>query len=356
MKSYIGLNTERQAAKILQSLFEEIPQIEVDRFEREAQLKSGARFDIVAELSYAGTPAKFVVEVKGNGQPRVVREAALQLKRLLRDQNDEAIPLVMAPYLSEQAREVCKEEGVAYADFVGNTHIVFGSIYIDRQVSDRPEPDRRSLRSLSKPKTARILRVLLRDPGYAWRVNNLADVAKVSVGLVSNVGKVLRERGWVEQSSLGLTVTDPNDLLDSWAEEYSLPKGEELRFYTHLHGEALIDRLRTLAASDARIVMASFSAAAWLAPYVRQSTTYFYADEQGLETLQQALELKPAATGGNLIIRIPDEDGVLDDHVEPADGVAVTSPVQTYLDLLQYGERGLEGAEHLRNNLLKWSR
>jgi hypothetical protein len=103
-------------------------------------------------------------------------------------------------------------------------------------------------------------------------------------------------------------------------------------------------------------VLAGFSAADWLAPYVRQSTTYFYADEQGAEALKQALDLSPAAKGANCVIRIPEEDGVLEDHVEAGEGLRVTSPVQTYLDLLQLGERGREGAEHLRNQKLKWPR
>lgn len=323
---------------------------------REVSLSSDHRFDVVADLILAGRPVRFVAEVKANGQPRVVREAAMTLKRLLRDQSQSTIPLVMAPYLSEQARAVCKEEGVGYADFLGNAHLVFDMVYIDRQVADRPEPERRALRSLSKPKTARILRLLLRDPGHAWRVTDLAEAGKVSVGMVSTVGKVLRERGWAEQTADGLVLVDPNDLLDSWAEDYVPPRTEELRLYTHLHGNALLDRVRSAASQDGKIVLAGFSAADWLAPYVRQSTTYLYADDEGTETLKQMLDLKPAAKGANCVIRIPEEDGVFEDHVEAADGLHVTSPVQTYLDLLQLGERGREGAEHLRNHKLKWPR
>ena len=45
------------------------------------------------------------------------------------------------------------------------------------------------------------------------------------------------------------------------------------------------------------------------------------------------------------------------DHVVPiADGIAATSPVQTYLDLTQAGEGGCEGADHLRATLVEWPR
>jgi hypothetical protein len=356
MNQYSPLNAERRAARVLEDLLAEIPQVEVVSMKREVALIGDYRFDVVAELALAGRPAQLVVEVKANGQPRVIREAAIKLKRLLRDQSQGAVPLMMAPYLSEQARAVCKEEEIGFADFLGNAHIVFDTVYIDRQVADRPEPERRALRSLSKPKTARILRLLLREPSQVWRVSSLAEEAQVSVGMVSTVGKALRERGWAEQTGDGLVLVDPNDLLDSWAEEYVPPRTEELRLYSHLHGDDLLKRIRSAASCDGRFVLAGFSAADWLAPYVRQSTTYFYADEQGAEALKQALDLSPAAKGANCVIRIPEEDGVLEDHVEAGEGLRVTSPVQTYLDLLQLGERGREGAEHLRNQKLKWPR
>jgi hypothetical protein len=104
-----------------------------------------------------------------------------------------------------------------------------------------------------------------------------------------------------------------------------------------------------------RAVLASYSAADWLAPYVRQQTTYLYADEAGFNALASGLDLAPAAKGANVVVRIPDEDGVLDDVVEVSDGIFATSPVQTYLDLMNAGERGQEGAQHLRAKLLEWN-
>jgi len=40
--------------------------------------------------------------------------------------------------------------------------------------------------------------------------------------------------------------------------------------------------------------------------------------------------------------------------VRPEPGIACTSPVQTYLDLIDGGERGREAADHLRRELLQW--
>lgn len=346
---------ERRAAEALKAFLGTIPQLSLsDMVVTGKPDESDPSVDIVADTEFAGRPMRLVVEVKGNGQPRMAHQAAYQLKRYLDRSGQDGVPMFMAPYISEQSQAVCREEGIGYLDFEGNARIAFESVFIDRRVEGKPEPERRALRSLFKPKSARILRVLLNEPNRAWRVTELAQEAKVSIGLVSTIGSALREREWADQSRQGLRLTDPSGLLDEWARNYEPPKGEDVRLYTHLHGKALAEQLRDLGTGGGRVVLGSFSAADWLAPFVRQGTSYFYADERGLEALQAALNLTSPAKGANIIVRVPDDDGVLDDARTIAPGLFATSPVQTYLDLMIGGERGVEGAAHLKDKLLRW--
>lgn len=348
--------TERRAAEALKAFLGSIPQFALGQLTVTGELgESDPGVDIVAETEFAGRPVKLMIEVKGNGQPRIAHQAAYQLKRYLDQTGQDGVPMFMAPYLSEQAQAACRDEGIAYLDFQGNARLVFDTIYIERKVEGKPDPERRSLRTLFKPKSARILRVLLNEPQRAWRVTKLAEEAKVSLGLVSTIGSALRDRDWADQTEQGLRLVDPSGLLDEWARNYEQPKGEEVRLYTHLHGKALSERLRDLAPMEGRVALASFSAADWYAPFVRQSTSYFYADEKGLGALQTVLKLTSPAKGANIVVRVPDEDGVLDDARTVAPGVIATGPVQTYLDLMAGGERGAEGAEHLKDKLLRWS-
>lgn len=353
MKFPNPLKVEREAEKALRNLLGEIPGVSIARITHEPHVED-ATIDILVEASTGSGPLRLAVEVKSNGQPRLIKDAINQLRHYLKDSPNSATPIVMAPFLSEQSRAICTQEKVGYIDFHGNARVVSNTIYIDRQVPGRPDPERRALRSLFKPKSARILRCLLRDIERRWRVTELAEAASVSVGLVSTVGSSLRERGWMEHTDDGFLLTDPAALLESWAEEYEPPKGEEKHFYTHLHGQALTEKLKSLSAGHGRIVMSSFSASDWLAPYVRHSTRYFYADEEGLSKLVEGLDLTSPTRGANISVRVPDEYGVLDDSVSVADGLEATSPVQTYLDLMHAGERGQEGAEHLRAALLDW--
>lgn len=346
---------ERQAAETLKAFLGTIPQLSLAHMSfvgESGHANNGV--DIVAETEFAGRPMRLVVDVKSNGQPRMAHQAAYQLKRYLRQSGQGGVPMFIAPYLSKQSQAACREEGIAYLDFEGNARIAFDTVFIHRQVEGKPDPERRALRSLFKPKSARILRVLLNEPARAWRVTELAEAAKVSIGLVSTIGTALRDREWAEQSDQGLYLADPSGLLDEWARNYEPPKGEEVRLYTHLHGKAMTERLRDLVGEEGRVALASFSAADWYAPFVRQNSSYFYADEKGLGVLQALLSLSAPAKGANVIVRVPDEDGVLDDARPTAPGIIATSPVQTYLDLMAGGERGVEGAEHLKEQLLRW--
>ena len=103
-------------------------------------------------------------------------------------------------------------------------------------------------------------------------------------------------------------------------------------------------------------MLASYSAAQWLAPYARAATHFFYADGKGLDALQHELKLSSATKGENAVITRLNDHGLFHDSVEPAPGIICTSPVQTYLDLAGAGERGREAAEHLRQEKLTWPR
>lgn len=351
-----ALNVERQAVREIEAFLGGLPNMEIDHIDRvDDRSARNAGVDVVVRSRFGGKPLLFVIEAKSSGQPRNVRQAAHQLHRYL-DGHPHAVPIVMAPYLSPQARDACREEQVGYLDFMGNALVVFDTVYIEKEVSGRPEPERRLLRSFYKPKSARILRQLLSEPGRSWRTAELAEAAKVSAGLVSTLSARLRERGWAEQTAIGLVLVEPDDLLDSWAENYDPPRGEEHRCYTALHGPALFNRLRGSEIEEGRVALASFSAAEWLSPLVRHPNTYFYADEVGLASLTRIVRLSEARQGANVIIVVPEEDGVLDDARPVANGLVATSPVQTYLDLFHAGDRGREGADKLREQLLDWRR
>jgi hypothetical protein len=348
---------EMNAADALRGVLREVPVI---KFKDLKVTPSGPDpgIDGVAQINVSGKPHTLLYQCKSNGQPRYVRTALLQLREYVSRLGKNVTPILIAPYLSPEAQALCRESEVGFLDLAGNARVVFNGVFIERVVGNKPPSARRELRSFFKPKAAQILRVILRNPERAWRVTELARVAAVSLGHVSNVRAALLDREWARVSLEGLSLSEPDKLVDAWRDAYEPPAGRRLRFYTALHGSTFEEASRrALSATEngGQAILSSFSAARWLAPYARVSTQYLYAEENGLDRLQRLLNLSSPSKGENVMITVPKDHGIFRDTIEPAPGVFCTSVVQTYLDLTAAGERGREAADHLRREKMKWN-
>lgn len=348
---------ESAAVKALRGLLERVPAIKIVDIQHEP-VGPDRGVDIVAHIEVSGRRHTLVCEVKSSGQPRHVRMAALQLRNHMVHHEQQATPIFIAPYLSPEAQALCREESVDFLDLEGNARLLFDTVFIERLVASKPAVERRELKSMFKPKSAQVLRVMLRDPSRAWRVTDLAQNAGVSLGHVSNVRASLLDREWAKVSDGGLFLSDPDALLNGWRAAYEPPAGKRMSFYTTLHGGAFEEAARRVLLSERttrHAAFASFSAANWLAPYGRTGAQYLYADEAGVERLHAGLKLSSVSKGENVVVTLLKDPGLLHDTVEPAPGAICTSPVQTYLDLTVAGERGQEAANHLRREKLTWS-
>lgn len=349
---------EQKAAEALLTLLKQVPVIDPQSVYSESRPWDG-RYDFVVTMDFVdGQHRTLVCEVKPNGQPRHVRNAALALRDWVNQYDKHAIPVLIAPYLSNEARTICIDQQVGFLDFEGNCRLTFDGIYIERQVPTKPAIERRDLKSLFTPKSAQVLRLMLRDPDRQWRVTDISQETAVSVGHVSNVRNALIEKEWAEVGEDGLRLTNPDALLDVWREAYEPPAGERMAFYTTLHGRAFDEALRHvfdgLGESNGLAMLASFSAARWQAPYAKSGSQFFYANQEGLNRIKRSLNLASAVKGENVVITVLDDDGLFKDIDTPAPGIFCTSLVQTYLDLSAAGERGQEAADHLRHQKLIW--
>lgn len=348
-----------QGQAALRTLLSDVPFVEIRQVTHDEQ---PGRVDLLVEITAAGKPYNLICEIISNGQPRYVSGALLRLRNVSAPARNEYIPLLIAPYLSPATRLLCRQNQVNCLDLMGNAFITFDKVYINREVPDQPKGERREMKSLFRPRSALVLKAMLRDPGKPWRVADLAQVTGVSLGHVSNVRAGLLDREWAAKGDAGIYLTKPDELLDTWKDNYEPPSGKPMSFYTTLHGSAFetaardaLAQCKTSKTSQGIAAFASFTAANWLAPYGRNSNRYFYANESGMAALVEALKLAPATKGANVTITVPDDWGVFSDLEEPAPGAVCTSLIQTYLDLSIAGERGEESAEYLRQEKMKWS-
>jgi hypothetical protein len=355
--------SQASAVEALRQLVSQVPVITLKDIEITSPPNSNRRIDMLVHIDAHDQNYMIVCEAKAQARPRDVRLTVYQLRDYISRLGKNAIPMLIAPYLSPDAQHICIDHNVAFLDLEGNARLTFDGVFIERSVqSGLSHSELRKVKSIFKPKAARILRLMLRDPDHTWRFRDLAKAAGVSLGQVSKVSTALMSREWAkpgEGSKQGIQLAKPDAILDEWRLVYGIPDGERISFYTVLHGASLEKEVRNILSAnseDGRAILASLSAAQWLAPYARTALTHFYADELGIERIKSALKLSSAAKGENMVIVLPRDEGIFRDAVEPAPGIVCTSPVQTYLDLSILGDRGREAAEHLRSVLLRWKK
>jgi hypothetical protein len=346
-----------QALAKVRELLNPVPFVSLGSQAMEPAPAAHWRPDFAIDIQADGEPWQLICEVKADGQPRHIRNAALQLKDYVRriasaNPQAHAYPVVVAPFISPASAEICKEAQVGFADLAGNGHLAFGRVYIDRSAAGNPFKKKRELRSVFTAKSARVLRRLLAEPHRLWRVVDLVEQAQVSLGQVSNLRRRLLDEEWAVIEKGGFRLAKPRELLDAWRGAYRLEPARSEACYTLLHGEGLDKALRAAfadAGNGEHAVLASYSAGRWLAPFARVASQYLYVDERGEAALRKHLKLEPSGKGANVSLMFPKDEGVFLDRVEAAKGMWSTSPIQTYLDLSASGERGAEAAEHLFN-------
>lgn len=347
---------ESQAADQLEHLLRRVVSLQLQSIKSAPFIKNSG-VDLTATVRAAGRDYHLLCEVKSSGQPRHAREAINQLRASAGKLKQDSVLIFIAPFLTSATQQLCREESVGYLDFEGNAFVSFGPVYIERSTDSRPQAERREIRALFKPRSAQVLRILFRDPSRVWKLSELAAQSGVSIGHVSNVRDALADREWLAKQSNGFYLNSPDALLDSWRDAYSVPASEELRLYTPLHGKQWEHALRQFfsQSSGEEVALASFSAAQWITPYARVSTNYLYATPTIQAALEHALSLSKPSMGENVILRVPNDEGVFTDSFRAEGGMRCTSPLQTYLDLNQGGERGQEAAEFLRKAKLTWA-
>jgi Transcriptional regulator, AbiEi antitoxin, Type IV TA system len=349
---------KEQLLKALEGVLANVPALGRVQWRREVG-KSAHRLDAVLDLRFkGGKRQRWVIETKGLPlEPNIAGYLALGLPELIaKGAGDYAV--VLAPYVSPRSGEILARRGVGYCDLSGNCRLVSGPLYVERSGLPNAFARKASQGSLFTPGSERVLRALL-DPenqGRSWSVRELAQGAWpcVSVGQAHKVTKRLEAEAFLRRVTGKLSLVEPEKLLEAWSAGYRAGRNREARFYSPLAPAELHKRAAALLARKAKGepvgALASFSAAEVLAPFVRQHRFLMYW-KGDRKKLVAALEVKPVSSGDNVVILEPYDDGVL--YPFPAAPVAVTGPVQTYLDLMASPARGEEAAQAVFERYLR---
>ena len=197
------------------------------------------------------------------------------------------------------------------------------------------------------------MRVLLVDPQHAWRLEELAKAADVSLGHAHNVTKRLEQLGWTARGDhQRIHLVRAGDLLDAWADSYSYRRSD---IGTYLWPEritrkGIAELGRVAHAEGRRYAFTLHAGAALVAPSARFPAIHCYV-EGSPEPLVHALGLRPGEGEGHVYLMAPYDEGVFYAPLTKG-GLPVVCLPQLYADLYQYERRGREQAIHLRREAM----
>jgi hypothetical protein len=339
----------QQARTTLGQILAAIPKLKVEWGPNESPVaKGGGQVDFTLEIQHDNYIHKVLGEFKAQGFPQQLRTAIDQLLRYRHKAGGVLDQLlVAAPYISPEGAQLCRDDNVSYFDLAGNCRIAMGLLYIERTGFANPfQKNAMAAPSLYGMRGERILRTLLTDPKKAWKVVPLAQQTGVSAGTVSIVRQLLIERDWAKDTPLGILLTQPQLLLQDWAQVWSRRAFRPFPYFSRVGIEETEKKLAAFGLAQKRNVALTGAAAAWrYAPMTRYQRTQVYWDGEP-EELARALDLRKTDSGANVHVLAPRDRGVFD-FLETIEGVPLVCSVQAYLDLQRDPARGKEAAEQL---------
>lgn len=280
------------------------------------------------------------VRVQDRLEPRGVASLVREEQEALR--NGAAV-LAVAPWLSRATRDRLAAEGISALDLTGNARIVLTDpgLFVCVDGAER-DPSPAAVRvTLKGESAARVVRRLVEvDPPVG--VRELADRARVTPGYVSKLLSMLDEQDAVERVDGKVVEVKRPRLFELWADDS--PIRSRTRTTSWLDPRGLKALLTKLPSFDGRYAVTGSLAAVRYAPVAESRLASIYVEDA--ESAAEALGLRAADAGANVLLLESEDDGVFDGaDPDTANGVTYASIAQVAVDLLTgTGRSPAEGA------------
>jgi len=270
----------------------------------------------------------------------------------------ESVPLIVVPYMGKSGIDFCQDQDLSWIDLSENAHIKAPGLLI--HVEGRPNRFKNVGRpaNLFAPKSARIARQLLIEPGKSYNQRELSQITGLDEGHTSRIVRRLEELNLIERDDQGsLRPSDSDQFLDAWLEAYAFSNHQIIKGHIAARsGEELLKRITETLAEHQIDYAATGLAGAWQYTHFAKFrlVTLYLADPPG-KNLFDRLHFREDDRGSNTWLVVPNDKGVF--HGSSArDGIVCVHPVQIYLDLKGQPERAKEAASMVRHESLQWGR
>jgi hypothetical protein len=337
---------EPEALRILR----DVPGVAVEPVRTAGGSGSG---EAVLRFGRAAEPVALEVKRQANAA------TAWQLVRRAQAESEGHV-LLVAGATTAEARDILERHGVAVVDGRGNAHVELPGLLLHteggRQRGDAPGPQPRA-RLAGKGGVA--AQALLLAPERAWKVQDLAAEAHVSVGLAHRVLARLEAEELVAAEGAGpgrvRHVADPTALFDLWAEENTDRAVRRVRAYRLARDpRELADAVSAgLDAAGIDHAVTGAAAAGRIAPYVTAvPVSEIWVDSIApLDDAVSATGAEEADTGHNLAFVQANGDEPLAFR-RKVEGTWIVNAFRLFYDLRNDPRRGREQADALRREVI----
>jgi hypothetical protein len=164
------------------------------------------------------------------------------------------------------------------------------------------------------------------------------------------VKKLLLDREWIKVEKIGFVLTEPEQLLNDWKENYSFRRNKTIDLYSIKSlAQIEIDISEYCRQKSLKYAFTGFSGTARFAPSVRYNRVMAYIEEVNKDVISD-LGLKEVSSGATVTLLRPYDDGIYYGS-RAVDDSWIVSPIQLYLDVIGFRGRGEEAAQELLNQV-----
>lgn len=254
--------------------------------------------------------------------------------------------LIIAPYLTDRARELIERGGAGYADATGNLRLALRrpAVFIQSSgASSDPWRTERPLRSLRGAVAGRGVRALC-DFRPPYGVRELAARANMLPGTLSRLLAFLEEEALVRRGNRGrVEDVDWPALIRRWTVDYSFSKSNEIQGFLEPRGLAELER--KLLASSLRYAVSGSLATRSASPVAPSRLGVVYVE--AIPRAAAELGLTPTESGTNVILAEPFDSVVFERRWSGQAGLQYAALPQVAVDLMTGPGRSPSEAEAL---------
>lgn len=337
--------------------------LELVWLDAEVELGQGRRADARIQLNHRGESKTFIVEYKKFWTAAALKTAMDQVKQYA-ELSPGDLPMVVVPYLSDDALHLLAEAGVSGLDLVGNGLIEAEGWFILLRGAPNQFRNTQIIKSPYQGKAALVARTLLACPvlpnAESLRTEIRRRGGEVSQPVVSRALKAFREDLIIgSQDRMGLVLLQPEKLLDRLAEQWMgiverwRKAGNTVLWTGRVTGtpmESLPIIFKQPRIRQHQLVMTGLTSSIQHTHLTLETTQYLYTNAIG--TLFDGVQVTETRRFPNLELLFPPDDAVFFDAVTDAAGVRWASALQTYLELVVGDARLQQSAGELRAALL----